>query len=151
MTDEQKKWLDELITNKREFKKKAEIERVKTQMSTEIENFEQLYKFSNTEESKLISKFINSLPYCRPACVDLESFSAKRRYFPSNVDERNIWICFLLGDEELFKIFVKGSMVDFFNDFVEWELYSPYLLLLYNDFSGFVFIDDNRKMTEVIL
>lgn len=150
MTDEQRKRLAELTANKRESKKKAEIERIKTQMSAEIKDFGQRYKFANTEESALIVDFIDKLPFRRPACVHLEKFSNSRNYSPSDADSEIVWICFLLGDEELFKIFVKGSIADFFADFDEWTFYSPYLLLIYNDFGGFIFIDDNEKMTEVI-
>lgn len=150
MTDEQRKRLAELKADKRESKKKAEIERIKTQMSTEIENFGQRYKFADTEESALIGDFIDKLPFRRPAWIDLEKFPTQRSYSPSDMDSKSVWICFLLGDEELFKIFVKGSIADFFTNFDEWAFYSPYLLLLYNDFGGFIFIDDNEKMTEVI-
>lgn len=151
MTDEQRKQLAELTANKREFKKKAEIERIKTQMSAEIERFEQHYEFADTETTKRIIDFIDKLPFCRPACVDLEKFSTRRKCSPRELRIEDVWICFLLGDEELFKIFVKASIADFFADFDEWAFYSPYLLLIYNDFGRFIFIDDNEKMTEVIL
>lgn len=151
MTDEQRKRLAELIADKRLSKEKAEIERIKVQMSAEIEQFEQRYEFADTETVARIVDFIDKLPFHRPSRVDLERFSTSRSYSPSDADSKSVWICFLLGDEALFKVFVKGSMVDFFTDFDEWVFYSPYLLLIYNDFGGFIFIDDNEEMTEVIL
>lgn len=150
MTDEQRKRLAELKANKRESEKKAEIERIKMQMSAEIKDFGQRYEFADTETTERIGDFIDKLPFCRPACVNLEKFPLRREYSPIESRTGYVWICFLLGDEALFKIFVKGSVTDFFADFDEWTFYSPYLLLIYNDFGGFIFIDDNEEMTEVI-
>lgn len=170
MTDEQRGRLAELIAEKKESKKKAEIERIKAQISAEIKDFTRRYRFADTEESERIGDFIDNLPYRRPAWVDLEKFLNRRVFslsesnaenvwtdFMSGREEvlkifiRDVWICFLSGDEELFKIFIECKVADFFADFDEWTFYSPYIVLLYNDFSGFVFIDDNEKMTEVVL
>lgn len=170
MTDDQRERLVELIAEKKESKKKAEIERIKAQMSAEIEGFGQRYKFADTETAAQIGAFIDNLPYRRPAWVDLEMFPNRQNFSlnESNVENvwtdfmsgredvlkifiRDVWICFLLGDEELFKIFIECKAADFFADFDEWTFYSPNIVLLYKDFSGFVFIDDNEEITEVIL
>lgn len=170
MTDDQRERLAELIADKKKSKKNAEIERIKAQMSAEIKDFTRRYKFADTETAARIGEFIDGLPYRRPAWVDLEKYSNRRDFSlsESNAENvwtdfmfgreeilkifiRDVWICFLLGDEELFKIFIECKAADFFADFDEWTFYSPYIVLLYNDFSGFVFIDDNEEMTEVIL
>lgn len=170
MTEEQRKRLSELVAAKKAAKSKAETERIKAQMSAEIERFGQRYEFADTETAARIGEFIDGLPYRRPAWVDLEKFPNWQSFSLSESDAENVWtdfmsgreevlkifirdvwICFLLGDEELFKIFVGCKAADFFADFDEWTFYSPYIVLLYKDFSGFVFIDDNEEMTEVNL
>lgn len=170
MTEEQKKRLSELVDAKKSAKKRAETERIKQQMSSGITDFAQRYSFADEEESALIGEFTDNLPYRRPAWVDLEKFPNRQSFslmesdspnvwtdFMSGREEileifvRDVWICFLSGDEELFRIFVACTAADFFSDYDEWTFYSPFIVLLYRDFGGFVFIDDNDEMTRVVI
>ncbi|MDE6728005.1 MAG: hypothetical protein K2J80_08720 [Oscillospiraceae bacterium] len=59
-----------------------------------------------------------------------------------------VWFCSLCGSEEIFEVFVKGRLCDFLDDYDDWYFSGAYMLLVYEDFSGFVYIDDNGNMTE---
>ena len=151
MTDDQKKRLTELVEKQKAFAREREISRIKAQMISEIANFSERYVFADTVQSGRLGAFAGGLPFVRPAWIDVEKFRIRMAYSPNEADERRVWICFLSGSAELFDIYVGCTAADYFADFDDWQVYSSFTVLAYDDLSGFIFIDDNGGMTEIIL
>lgn len=53
-----------------------------------------------------------------------------------------------MGDEALFEIFVYGKYDDFLRDLDDWNYFSPYLLLIDEDFTHYVYINDYGDIIE---
>lgn len=128
------------------------ISRVKAEMSAEIAGFAQKYEFADGDTSKRLKCLIDELPGGYNG-FDLNKLPAHRTFSAKGVDmrERTAYFCSLVGSEEIFEIFVKGRLSDFLNDYDDWYFYGAYMLLVYEDFGGFVYIDDNHNMTEAFL
>lgn len=128
------------------------ISRVKAEMSAEIAGFAQKYEFADSATSERLKKFIDELPGGYGG-FDFDKLPAHRAFSAKGVDtrEKTAYFCSLVGSEENFEIFVKGRLSDFLNDYGDWYFYGAYMLLVYEDFGGFVYIDDNRNMTEAFL
>ena len=60
----------------------------------------------------------------------------------------NAYLCFLMGTDALFEIYVFGKYSDIMSDHDAWEVFSPYLLLLDEDFIHYTYINDNGEVLE---
>lgn len=129
-----------------------EISRVKAEMSAEITGFAQKYEFAGGDTAERLKKLIDELPGGLDG-FDFDKLPAHRVFSTKGVDtrERTAYFCSLVGSEEIFEIFVKGRLSDFLDDYDDWYFYGAYMLLVYEDFGGFVYIDDNQNMTEAFL
>ena len=57
-------------------------------------------------------------------------------------------MCFLMGTETLFQIYIFGKYDDIMSDYDEWEVFSPYLLLVHEDFIHYVYVNDYGETME---
>ena len=78
-----------------------------------------------TEEIKL-GKFISKLDFAQPGQLSIQEACP----YP----HENVHLCFLMGTEALFQIFIFGKYDDILRDYDEWEVFSPCLLLVDEDF-----------------
>lgn len=53
-----------------------------------------------------------------------------------------------MGTDALFEIYVFGKYSDIMSDHDAWEVFSPYLLLLDEDFIHYTYINDNGEVLE---
>lgn len=61
------------------------------------------------------------------------------------------WKCLLvllMGTDALFEIYVFGKYSDIMSDHDVWEVFSPYLLLVDEDFIHYTYINDNGEVME---
>lgn len=153
LTDEQRVRLNGLIEDKRKRRTEREVLRIKGQMSAEIAGFAERYSFADLEAAERLQRFLNNLPAGRMGRIDFDKLPAHRTFSTKNMDTRGrvVWFCSLCGSEEIFEIFVKGRLSDFLDDYDDWYFYGAYMLLVYEDFGGFVYIDDNGDMTEAFV
>lgn len=128
------------------------ISRVKAEMSAEIAGFAQKYVFADRDTSERLKRLVDELPGGHGG-FDFDKLPAHRAFSAKGVDTReiNAYFCSLVGSEEIFEVFVKGRLSDFLDDYDDWYFYGAYMLLVYEDFGGFVYIDDNQNMTEAFL
>lgn len=150
LTDEQRSKMTELVSACRKRKTDREIARIKAEMTAEIADFSQKYRFADGETSEKLKRLLSKLPYKAACRIDLDMLSEHKEFRPENAGKRNVWFCSLCGSEEIFEIFVSGSLSDFLADYDDWYFYGAYMLLVYEDFGGFVYIDDNGNMTEAL-
>ena len=152
LTEEQRGRLDGLVEARRKRRLKRETARIKAQMSEEmIEGFADKYEFADKATSERLKTLLNSLPTDRGG-IDFNRLPAHKRFSVSaDVSERTVWFCSLCGSEEVFEVFVKGRLADFLADYDGWCFFGAYMLLVFEDFGGFVYINDNKEMTEASL
>lgn len=83
----------------------------------------------NADESEAfkIEEFISKLNFIRPGQLAIKKVCTH--------PHENVYLCFLMGTEALFQIYIFGKYDDIMSDYDEWEVFSPYLLLVHEDFS----------------
>ena len=92
-----------------------------------------------TEEIKL-GKFISKLDFAQPGQLSIQEACP----YP----HENVHLCFLMGTEALFQIFIFGKYDDILRDYDEWEVFSPCLLLVDEDFIHYTYINDDGEVME---
>lgn len=148
LTEEQRRRFEELAAARRERKRSLEIERIKAEMRGDISDFAEHYEFADESTADKLRAFRDGLPYSRPGTIDCKMLRVHRKLEPENAENRPAWFCSLCGSEEIFDVFVCGELQKFLRDYDIWSYYGAYMLLVYDDFGGFVVIDDNGNMTE---
>lgn len=131
-----------LAENKRRLKE-IRINNMKSEIMTNIENFSEKYRFADENEIRRIEMFMDRLPFSMPAKINFSSLAKS-----GITEHNNVWLCFIEGCEELFDISIHGNYKDILNDYDTWFWLSAYLLIIDEDFSRFIFIDDNFNITE---
>lgn len=146
--------MDEIIKKHLEYlkekQKQEQNERLmieaKARLISNIDNFEQHYRFANNKETDEINSFINVLPTVSPTRLDFEKLDVEQHfediYKLRQYSEQNVWICCICGSSELINTFTYGKLDDFVNGFSDWTNVSPYLLILFSNMQDFIFIDD---------
>ncbi|MBR3024728.1 MAG: hypothetical protein IKH71_09775 [Oscillospiraceae bacterium] len=138
-----------LINQLEELKKNMSLKRLEDErkrITENTDNFFEKYRFADESECAKIEEFILK-------------FHLHLRYSAStalskicdSVPRENMYLCFFSGSEELLKIFIFGKFSDLIADIDTWDFFSPYLLLIDEDFRRYIYIDDNGDMTESIL
>lgn len=148
LSEEQRRRFEELSEDRRERKRAFEIERIKAEMRGDLSDFAECYEFADESIADKLRAFRDGLPYSRPGAIDCKKLRVYRKLAPENAESRPAWFCSLCGSEEIFDVFVRGELQKFLRDYDLWSYYGAYMLLVYDDFGGFVFIDDNGNMTE---
>ncbi|MDE7229654.1 MAG: hypothetical protein K2N56_04165 [Oscillospiraceae bacterium] len=151
MTEEQRARLAELKAANAASLARKGIQREMERIVEWIPDFNEKYVFADGETLRQALEFVDGLPFKRPGWIDVERFPKRREYFPGNADGRRIRICFLAGSAELLQMAVEGRVCDYFTDVEDWDCVCPFTVLVYEDLGGFIFIDDNGDMTEVVL
>lgn len=129
-----------LEENKRKLKK-SQIENQRHQIVESFDNFDSIYRFANDFEMEKLERFMERLEFSSPAHIVLDECSVTQH--------DNMFLCFLCGSEELlFDIFIYGNYKDFLLDIDTWCYFSPYLLLVDEDFIRYIYINDNGEIKE---
>lgn len=120
--------------------KSAEIQQYKDHFTKSIEHFSRKYRYADEVEGIKIEKFISKLNFVQPGQLAIKEVCP----YP----HRNVYLCFLAGTDALFKIFIFGKYDDIMSDYDEWEVFSPYLLLVDEDFIHYVYMNDYGELME---
>ena len=111
----------------------------RNRIAENINDFYVKYRFADETESESIDEFIGHLDLSFPARISVS-------YAAATAPHTNMYLCFLCGSKELLKTYVYGSYNDLMNDIEDWDFFSPYLLLIDEDLSHFIYINDNGDM-----
>lgn len=125
-----------LAENKRRLKEIG-INKEKSRIIQEIENFSEKYRFADDDEKERIENFIEKISF------DFSKFPE----IPVT-EHGKCYLCFLVGSLELFDIYIYGNFSDFLHDYDDFFFFSPYLLIIDEDFRRLVHIDDEFNITE---
>lgn len=131
-----KKKLEE---NKRKIKN-IKMENQRKQIINNIDDFDRKYRFADEAETEQLNRFISSLNFSSPAHIRLDKCNISQH--------QNMYLCFLCGLEELLNIYIYVNYNDFIIDIDNWKFFSPYFLLIDEDFIRFIYINDYGEIKE---
>lgn len=118
----------------------AEIQQYKEHFTKSIEHFAKKYRYADEAEAIKIEKFISKLNFMQPGQLAIGEVCS--------YSHRNVYLCFLMGTDALFQIYIFGKYDDIVSDYDEWEVFSPYLLLIDEDFIHYVYMNDYGEIVE---
>ena len=140
MDHERKELLAQKKAQLKKRQKRAEIQQYKDRLTKNIEHFSQKYRYADEAEVLKIETFISKLNFEQPGQLAIQEVCP----YP----HENVYLCFLMGTEALFQIFIFGKYDDILRDYDEWEVFSPCLLLVDEDFIHYTYINDDGKVME---
>lgn len=140
MDHERKELLAQKKAQLKKRQKRAEIQQYKDHLTKSIEHFSQKYRYADEAEVLKIETFISKLNFEQPGQLAIQEVCP----YP----HENVYLCFLMGTEALFQIFIFGKYDDILRDYDEWEVFSPCLLLVDEDFIHYTYINDDGKVME---
>ena len=120
--------------------KRAEIQQYKDRLTKSIEDFSQKYRYADEAEAVKLETFISKLDFEQPGQLAIQEDCP----YP----HENVYLCFLMGTEALFQIFIFGKYDDILRDYDEWEVFSPCLLLVDEDFIHYAYVNDDGEVME---
>ena len=126
MDHERKELLTQKKAQLKKRQKRAEIQQYKDRLTKSIEHFSQKYRYADEAEALKIETFISKLNFEQPGQLAIQEVCP----YPHG----NVYLCFLMGTDALFQIYVFGKYSDIMSDHDAWEVFSPYLLLVDEDF-----------------
>lgn len=118
----------------------TEILQYKDHLTKSIEHFSQKYRYTDEAEALKIEAFISKLNFVQPGQLAIKEVCP----YPHG----NVYLCFLMGTDALFQIYIFGKYDDIMNDYDKWGLFSPCLLLVDEDFIHYVYINDYGEIAE---
>lgn len=140
MEHERKELLAQKKAQLKKRQKRAEIQQYKDRLTKSIEHFSQKYRYADEVETRKIEIFLSKLNFVRPGQLSIQEVCP----YPHG----NVYLCFLMGTDALFEIYVFGKYSDIMSDYDAWEVFSPYLLLVDEDFIHYTYINDNGEVME---
>ena len=140
MDHERKELLAQKKAQLKKRQKRAEIQQYKDRLTKSIEHFSQKYRYADEAEVLKIETFISKLNFEQPGQLAIQEVCP----YP----HENVYLCFLMGTEALFQIFIFGKYDDILRDYDEWEVFSPCLLLVDEDFIHYTYINNDGEVKE---
>lgn len=140
MNHERKELLAQKKAQLKAKQQRAEIQQYKDRLTKSIEDFSQKYRYVDEAEEVKLGKFISKLDFAQPGQLSIQEVCL----YP----HENVYLCFLMGTEALFQIFIFGKYDDILRDYDEWEVFSPCLLLVDEDFIHYAYVNDDGEVME---
>ena len=119
---------------------REEIQQYKDHFTKSIQYFSEKYRYADESEAVKLGKFISKLDFAQPGQLSIQEVCP--------YTHENVYLCFLMGTEALFQIFIFGKYDDILRDYDEWEVFSPCLLLVDEDFIHYTYINDDGEVME---
>ena len=140
MDHERKELLAQKKAQLKAKQQRAEIQQYKDRLTKSIEDFSQKYRYVDEAEEVKLGKFISKLDFAQPGQLSIQEACP----YP----HETVHLCFLMGTEALFQIFIFGKYDDILRDYDEWEVFSPCLLLVDEDFIHYAYVNDDGEVIE---
>ena len=119
---------------------REEIQQYKDHFTKSIQYFSEKYRYADESEAVKLGKFISKLDFAQPGQLSIQEVCP--------YTHENVYLCFLMGTEALFQIFIFGKYDDILRDYDEWEVFSPCLLLVDEDFIHYAYVNDDGEVME---
>ena len=140
MDHERKELLAQKKAQLKVKQQREEIQQYKDRLTKSIEDFSQKYRYADEAEAVKLETFISKLDFEQPGQLAIQEDCP----YP----HENVYLCFLMGTEALFQIFIFGKYDDILRDYDEWEVFSPCLLLVDEDVIHYTYINDDGEVME---
>ena len=119
---------------------REEIQQYKDHFTKSIQYFSEKYRYADESEAVKLGKFISKLDFAQPGQLSIQEVCP--------YTHENVYLCFLMGTEALFQIIIFGKYDDILRDYDEWEVFSPCLLLVDEDFIHYAYVNDDGEVIE---
>lgn len=133
--------LKEKLEKSQALRARKQEDKERKRIAENIDDFYGNYRFADETESAKIRKFLGKTDFSSPAHIQIS-------HKAETTIHNNMYLCFLCGSEELLKIYISGNHKDLMSDLDNWDLLSPYLLLIDEDFNRYIYINDNGERIE---
>lgn len=140
MNEKSRKFLQMKKEQYRLQQKEKAIKETINNMVENVEGFNKKYRFVEENEKIRIKKFVSELEFIGVGQLQVKETCVYQH--------KNVYLCCLMGDCAVYDIFVFGRYDDFISDYDDWDYISPYLLLIDDDFSHYVYINDYGEIIE---
>ena len=140
MDHERKELLAQKKAQLKVKQQREEIQQYKDHFAKSIQHFSQKCRYADEAEAVKLETFISKLDFEQPGQLAIQEDCP----YP----HENVYLCFLMGTEALFQIFIFGKYDDILRDYDEWEVFSPGLLLVDEDFIHYTYINDDGEVME---
>ena len=140
MDHERKELLAQKKAQLKVKQQREDIQQYKDRFTKNIEDFSQKYRYADEAEAVKLGKFISKLDFAQPGQLSIQKVCP----YP----HENVYLCFLMGTEALFQIFIFGKYDDILRDYDEWAVFSPCLLLVDEDFIHYTYINNDGEVKE---
>ena len=140
MDHERKELLAQKKAQLKVKQQREEIQQYKDHFAKSIQHFSQKCRYSDEAEAVKLGKFISKLDFAQPGQLSIQEVCP----YP----HENVYLCFLMGTEALFQIFIFGKYDDILRDYDEWAVFSPCLLLVDEDFIHYTYINNDGEVME---
>ena len=140
MNEEHKKLLQ---IKKEQYQLKQKEKAIQEAISCVVQNvdcFNEKYRFVEECEKIKIQKFVSELEFVVPGQLKVKEKCLHKH--------NNVYLYCLMGDCAVYDIFMFGRYDDFISDYDDWDYISPYLLLIDDDFSHYIYINDYGEIIE---
>lgn len=145
MTDEQRDRLAELLEKQKLSERQKELRRLEERLVEEIPGFSEKYLFADDEQTKRLGEFAEEVH------LRLMEDGLPGSRNEKITENRTVWMDFFLVCHGIFSAFVGGKASDFIADMDDWQDYDPFDTLMFDDLSGFIFVDRKRNITEITI
>ena len=140
MDHERKELLAQKKAQLKVKQQRAEIQQYKDHFTKSIQYFSQKYRYADEAEAVKLETFISKLDFVQPGQLAIQEVCP----YP----HKNVYLCFLMGTNALFQIYIFGKYDDILRDYDEREVFSPCLLLVDEDFIHYTYINDDGEVME---
>ena len=140
MDHERKELLAQKKAQLKVKQQREEIQQYKDHFAKSIQHFSQNCRYADEAEAVKLGKFISKLDFAQPGQLSIQEVCP----YP----HENVYLCFLMGTEALFQIFLFGKYEDILRDYDEWAVFSPCLLLVDEDFIHYTYINNDGEVKE---
>lgn len=140
MDDKYKNLLQTKLADNKRKQEKIKLDKQISFIKDNVNDFDIKYRFANDIEINKIDMFVSNLHFSAPGHIDVND------NYPTS--HNNMYLCFLYGSEKLLKTYIYGKYEAFLLDIDNWTFFSPYLLLIDEDFIRYIYVNDNGDIQE---
>ena len=142
--DDRKQCMQEKLSELKQKQAHAAREAERNRLMTELPQFSGKYRFAAADELARTEAYLSKLHFTSPAHIEI---ACELPLTP----HQNMYLCFLCGTMELSGTVVCGKWQDLRRDLEIFQYFSPYLLLIDEDFCRYIYINDAGTITESAL
>lgn len=145
MDEAKKQRLAYLQERQRQIWHERAILQEKTEFQKSIPDFGKHYVFANAEQNDNVNTFLDRLPALTPTRPDFQNLEKQEMsYIDMKNEKSQVFICFLHGMYVSSDLFCMGELQQVCKDMEYWQDFCSDLILLWNNFRDFIYINGDK-------